>query len=223
MHFDLPFLQLIFFGFLSLFPAVNPIGSAFIVEPLLGDLTMAQRKNASKKVAFYCFAICTVTALIGSWVLKIFGISIPIVQLAGGIMICRMGWQLLTTDNEIKGKKETAHPDATADLDNILFYPVAFPMTTGPGTISIILTLSAHPNEASVGVHFFNLLALVIAIIGICILVFICNANTPRITHRLGPRGEQIVNRLSAFLVFCIGMQIAFSGIKVLFHLTNTP
>jgi multiple antibiotic resistance protein len=216
MHFDLPFLQLIFFALLSLFPAVNPIGSAFIVDPLLGDLTMPQRRNASKKVAFYCFAICTVTALIGSWVLKLFGISIPIVQLAGGIMICRMGFLLLTSDNEIKSKKETAHPDATANLDNILFYPVSFPMTTGPGTISIILTLSAHPNEASVAEHFFNLAALVIAILGICILVFVCYANTPLITHRLGPRGEQIVNRLSAFLVFCIGMQIAFSGIRVL-------
>jgi multiple antibiotic resistance protein len=222
MHFDLPFFQLIFFAFISLFPAVNPIGSAFIVEPLLGDLTMDERRRASKKVAFYCFAICTVTALIGSWVLKLFGISIPIVQLAGGIMICRMGWQLLTTDNEIKTKKETAHPEQTANIDNILFYPVAFPMTTGPGTISIILTLSAHPNETSLSEHFLNLSALAIAILGICLLVYICYTNTPRITHRLGPRGEQIVNRLSAFLVFCIGMQIAFSGIKVLFHLTNT-
>ena len=216
MHFDLPFVQLIFFGFISLFPAVNPIGSAFIVEPLLGDLSMPERRSASKKVALYCFAICTVTAVIGSWVLKLFGISIPIVQLAGGIMICRMGWQLLTTDNEIKTKKETANPDVTASIDNILFYPVAFQMTTGPGTISIILTLSAHPNETSLSEHFLNLLVLVIAILGMCVLVYICYTNTPRLTHRLGHRGEQIVNRLSAFLVFCIGMQIAFSGIRVL-------
>jgi multiple antibiotic resistance protein len=222
MHFDLPFFQLIFFAFLSLFPAVNPIGSAFIVEPLIGDLSMPERRRASKKVALYCFTICTVSALVGSWVLKLFGISIPIVQLAGGIMICRMGWLLLTSDNEIKTKKETAHPDTTAGIDDILFYPVAFPMTTGPGTISIILTLSAHPNEASLTEHFYNLAALVIAILGICLLVYICYTNTPRLTHRLGPRGEQIVNRLSAFLVFCIGMQIAFSGIKVLFHLAGT-
>ena len=104
----------------------------------------------------------------------------------------------------------------TADISDILFYPVAFPMTTGPGTISIILTLSAQENETSIGEHFFNLVALVVALSGICILIFICYANTPRITQRLGPRGEQIVNRLSAFLVFCIGLQIAFSGIRVL-------
>jgi multiple antibiotic resistance protein len=217
MQFDLPFLHLIFIGFLSLFPAVNPVGSAFIVDPLLGGLNMQERKRAAKKVALYCFAICTISALVGSWILKLFGISIPIVQVAGGIMICRMGWQLLTSDDEIKGKKETARPDSRAgEIDNILFYPVAFPMTTGAGTISVLLTLSAHENEKGILDHFMNLGALFVAIVFICLLIYICYANTPRLIHRLGPRGEQIVNRLSAFLVFCIGMQIAYSGIKSL-------
>src|ERR1700735_3038116 len=135
MHFDLAFLHLIFFAFLSLFPAVNPVGSAFIVDPLLGDLTLQERKNASKKVAFYCLIICTVSALVGSWILKLFGISIPIVQLAGGIMICRMGWQLLTSDDAVKGDKEKARPERRAgEIDKLLFYTVAFPMTTDAGS-----------------------------------------------------------------------------------------
>lgn len=214
MQFDLPFLHLILIGFLSLFPAVNPVGSAFIVDPFLGDMGFPERKRAARRVAFNCFIICAVSALIGSWILKLFGISIPIVQLAGGIMICRMGWQLLTTEDDVKGKKETAQPERR---DNILFYPIAFPMTTGAGTISVILTLSAHEDEKDLLSHVMNLGALFIAILLICILIYICYANTPRLTRRLGPRGEQIVNRLSAFLVFCIGMQIAYSGIRTLF------
>src|ERR1700761_3183486 len=166
MQFDLPFLHFIFIGFISLFPAVNPIGSAFIVEPLLGDLNRAERKRAAKKVSLYCLSICAVSALIGSWILKLFGISIPIVQLAGGIMICRMGWQLLTTDNDVKGKKETAQPDRRAgEIENILFYPISFPMTTGAGTISVILTLSAHENENTLMDHILNLGAVFIAIL----------------------------------------------------------
>jgi len=217
MQFDLPFLHLIFIGFLSLFPAVNPIGSAFIVDPLLNGLNLQERKKAAKKVALYCLTICTVSALIGSWILKLFGISIPIVQLAGGIMICRMGWQLLTSDDDIKGSKETAQPDRSAgDIENFLFYPVAFPMTTGAGTISVLLTLSAHENENGLMDHVLNLGALFIAIVLMCLLIYICYANAPRLIHRLGPRGEQIVNRLSAFLVFCIGMQIASAGIRAL-------
>jgi multiple antibiotic resistance protein len=217
MKIDLPFLHLIFVGFLALFPAVNPVGSAFIVDPLLSGLNLQERKAAAKKVAFYCILICTTTILIGSWILKLFGISIPIVQVAGGIMICRMGWQLLTSDDSIKGNQETAQPVRKAgDMDNLLFYPIAFPMTTGAGTISVLLTLSAHEEDNDLAVHFINLGGLFIAILLVCALVYICYANTPRLIKRLGPRGEQIVNRLSAFLVFCIGMQIASAGIRSL-------
>ncbi|MDP4150554.1 MAG: MarC family protein [Bacteroidota bacterium] len=214
---DFPFLHLIFVGFISLFPAVNPVGSAFIVDPLLSGLDLRERRTAAKKVAFYCCLICCVSVLIGSWILKLFGISIPIVQLAGGIMICRMGWQLLTSDDAIKGNKETARPDRKAgDIDNLLFYPVAFPMTTGAGTISVLLTLSAHEEDNRLAQHVLNLGGLFVAIFLMCVLIYICYAHTPRLIRRLGPRGEQIVNRISAFLVFCIGMQIASAGIRTL-------
>lgn len=217
MRFDLPFLHTIFISFLSLFPVVNPIGSAFIVDPLLGDLSFAERKRAAKKVALYCLAICTISALVGTWILKLFGLSIPIVQVGGGIMICQMGWKLLTSDDQVKGDKETARPQTRPDaLDNILFYPVSFPMTTGAGTISVILTLSAHEEEINILNHVMNLSALFLSIVLICIVIYVCYANTARLIHRLGPRGEQIVNRLSAFIVFCIGMQIAWAGIKTL-------
>jgi len=218
MQLDFPFFQLVFTGFISLFPAVNPVGSAFIVDPLLSGLNHTERKAASKRIAFYCFLICTVSILIGTYIMELFGISIPIVQVAGGIMICRMGWQLLTTDDGIKkGNKETAHPDKkTNDIENILFYPVSFPMTTGAGTISVLLTLSAHGEDNDISKHLVKLVALFIAVLLICLLIYICYANTPRLIKRLGPRGEQIVNKLSAFLVFCIGMQIATAGIRTL-------
>ncbi|HVU97449.1 MAG TPA: MarC family protein [Puia sp.] len=219
MRFDLPFLHTVFIGFLSLFPAVNPVGSAFIIDPLLGDLTFPERKRAAKRIALYCFAICIVSALIGSWIMRLFGISIPIVQLAGGVLICRMGWQLLNTD-QVKGEKETAQPvRRPGDIDSLLFYPISFPMSTGAGTISVILTLATHEDETDILNHVLSLAALFVAILVICVLIYICYANTARLIQRLGPRGEQIVNRLSAFLVFCIGMQIAWGGIRTLFKL----
>jgi multiple antibiotic resistance protein len=215
MQLDFPFLQLVFVGFLALFPAVNPVGSAFIIDPLLSGLDLAQRRAATKRIAFYCLIICTVSIIAGSYILKLFGISIPIVQLCGGIMICRMGWQLLTSEDGIqKGNKETARP--SGEIENLLFYPIAFPMTTGAGTISVLLTLSAHGEDTEISKHLVKLGALFIAIVLICILIYICYVNTPRLIRKLGPRGEQIVNKLSAFLVFCIGMQIASAGIRSL-------
>ncbi|WP_298389839.1 MarC family protein [Hydrotalea sp.] len=85
-----------------------------------------------------------------SWIFKLFGISISVVQVAGGILICKIGWQLLSSDNDIKLYEETKSPDTKTDLasvNKILFYPLSFPMTTFAGTISVLLTLSAHAHS----------------------------------------------------------------------------
>jgi multiple antibiotic resistance protein len=92
-------------------------------------------------------------------------------------------------------------------------------MTTGAGTISVLLTLSAHGEDTDITKHLTKLCALFIAIVLICILIYVCYVNTPRLIRKLGPRGEQIVNKLSAFLVFCIGMQIASGGMRTLLKL----
>jgi multiple antibiotic resistance protein len=212
----LSFLHLVFVGIVTLFPPVNPVGTAFIVDPLLLGLDDAQRKAASKRIAFYCFAICAITIVAGSWFLRLFGITIPVVQIAGGIMICRMGWQLLSSDTGAKDAGETTRPHSAAgtNIEDIIFYPVAFPMTTGAGTISVLLTLSAHGDSNEFSLHLMNLAALFISITIMCLLIYLCFAFTPVLIRRLGTRGEQIVNRLSAFLVFCVGIQIAIGGIS---------
>ena len=90
--------HLVFIGIITLFPVVNPIGTAFILNPYFDNLTRKERKNAVKKIALYAFMICTVTLFAGHWILELFGISIPVIQLAGGIMICKMGWEFLSSD-----------------------------------------------------------------------------------------------------------------------------
>jgi multiple antibiotic resistance protein len=217
----LSFLHLVCVGIVTLFPPVNPVGTALIVDPLLVGLDRPGRKAASKRIALYCLAICTLTIVAGSWFLKLFGISIPVVQIAGGIMICRMGWQLLSSDRGAKDEGETTRPhrEGGAEIDNILFYPVAFPMTTGAGTISVLLTLSAHGDSNDFSLHIINLSALFLSIFLMCLLIYLCFAFTPSLIKKLGARGEQIVNRLSAFLVFCVGIQIALGGISHFFKI----
>jgi multiple antibiotic resistance protein len=213
------FIHLIFVGFVALFPPVNPIGTALIVDPLLRGLDNKARKGAASRIAFYCFVICGSTMLIGSWLFKLFGISLPVVQVAGGILICKMGWQFLSSDSGVKESQSSTAPDrASGDIEGILFYPLAFPMTTGAGTISVILTLSAHAhtNGEAWPNYFLNLGALFAAIAAMCILIYLSYAFTPALLRKVGPRGEQIVNRLSAFLVFCVGIQIAVGGITSL-------
>ena len=214
------FLHLIFVGFVALLPPVNPVGTALIVDPFFHGVSSDERKVFSRKIAFYCLTICTVSMLAGSWIFKLFGISLPVVQLAGGILICRMAWKLLPVGPDAK-EEENVSPtpsDKEKRVENILFYPLAFPMTTGAGTISVLLTLSARGHSTDYLEYLTNISALFSAIVIMCILIYVCYAYTPQLLRKLGTRGEQVLNGLSAFLVFCVGIQIGFNGLQQLLH-----
>ena len=175
-----------------------------------------------KKITFYSFSICVVTLLVGHWILEVFGLSVPIIQLAGGIMICKIGWGLLSSDNNDIPEAKTS---TQIDLDHIpliqnkLFYPLTFPMTTGAGTISVLFTLGASSDNQNMSLYLVNVGALLISIIGICILIFIFYLNTNRLISSIGSRNEKIINSIMAFLIFCVGLQIAVGGI---FHLIKS-
>lgn len=214
------FLHLLFIGIIALFPVVNPIGSAFIVNPYFTDLTRSEKRQAVKKITLYAFFICTVSLFAGHWILELFGISIPIVQLAGGIMICKMGWGFLSSDKkEDRTETNAGHQAVTTGYKNIedkLFYPITFPVTTGAGTISVLFTLSAHSATVDKMNYLINTSAILLSIIVMCVLIYIFYLNTKKIIHYLGSNGEKIVNRITAFLIFCVGLQIAITGIRSL-------
>lgn len=216
----LSFLNLIFVGVVSLFPPVNPVGTALMVDPFLNSLSRKGRRAAAIKIALYCLSICVCTLLVGSWLFKLFGISLPVVQVAGGILICKMGWELLSAKGDVHSSEQEASSPETISksVENILFYPLAFPMTTGAGTISVLLTLSAHGESVDFTNHLMNLSALFVSVLIICAIIFLCYAYTPALLRRLGPRGGVILNRLSAFLVFCVGIQIGSNGVLHLIH-----
>jgi multiple antibiotic resistance protein len=214
------FIHLLFIGVVALFPVVNPIGTAFVVMPYFAHLDRAGKKRAVRAITLYAFCICTVTLIAGQWILKLFGLSIPVVQLAGGIMICKMGWEFLSSDDKdasADSSSDVGGTKKTRSIDDQLFYPLTFPLTTGAGTISVLLTLSAHGANTDLRQTLFNMGAILLAIVVMCVLVYVFFLNTQRIERYLGSQGERIFNRLIAFFIFCVGLQIAVTGAKVLF------
>jgi multiple antibiotic resistance protein len=212
------FVHLLFIGIIALFPVVNPIGSAFIVSPFFGHLDQNEKRSAVRKITFYAFCLCTVALFTGHYILKVFGLSIPVVQLAGGIMICKIGWESLTSDKKSDDDSPMAGKDLKVHegIEDKLFYPITFPITTGAGTISVLFTLSAQSEGKDFSNYLENTIAIMLAIIFICMLIYIFYLNTKRIINYLGSSGEVIVNRISACLIFCVGLQIAVSGIMSL-------
>ncbi|MEO8733424.1 MAG: MarC family protein [Flavobacteriales bacterium] len=217
-----PFIHLLFISIIALFPVVNPVGSAFMVDPYLTQLSDTDRKAAAGKITFYAFSVCVFTLFVGHWILQLFGITIPVIQVAGGIMICKMGWESLSTnDNKQAAKKDLEGEASEADgaaVAGRLFYPLTFPITTGAGTISVLFTLSAQGNDNNLRNYLFNTSAILLAIVVMCVLVFVFYRNTRRMVHRLGANGQLVMTRISAFLIFCVGLQIAVGGIKNLVH-----
>jgi multiple antibiotic resistance protein len=215
-----PFVHFLFIGIIALFPVVNPIGSAFIINPYLSNLSEIEKRRAVKKITFYAFSICTIALFAGHWILEIFGISIPVIQLAGGIMICKMGWEFLSSDKEEEAPAQnTEGQNILSGYENIadkLFYPITFPITTGAGTISVLFTLSAHSSDTNMTVYLMNTSAIMLSIIIMCLLIYLFYSKTRTIINYLGSSGEKIVNRITAFLIFCVGLQIAVTGIRSL-------
>ncbi len=207
---------MVFIGFVALFPVVNPLGTAFILSPYFSDLSRKERINAVMRVTFYSFMICIVTLFIGHWILELFGLSIPIIQLAGGIMICKIGWEFLSSDEKeapAKSNEKTEQLEKIKQVENKLFYPITFPITAGAGTIAVLFTLSAQSADKDLSIYLVNIGAIVVSIIGICLLIFLFYLNTNRLISYIGTHNEVIINRIMAFLIFCVGLQIAAGGI----------
>lgn len=200
----------------ALFPIVNPLGGAPIYLAQTVDLSSDQHGELAVRVARNCALLLLASLLLGAYVLEFFGLSIPIVQVAGGLVVCSIAWSLLQAPDTPPPLQDEARRVVTAaDLRRRAFYPLTMPLTVGPGSISVAIALGA--NQAR-GVRSAIVVGLgqVSAVIIVAIAVFVCYRYADRILRRLGDTGTVVVTRLSAFILLCIGVQILWNGASAL-------
>jgi multiple antibiotic resistance protein len=197
----------------TLFPIVNPLGSAAIFVNMVGPVASSTQRLLSQKIAIYSFFLLLCSLLWGVHVLAFFGIAIYAVQIGGGLVVAATGWSLL---NQSTGQAKT---EPTAD-DQILenaFYPFTLPITVGPGSISVAVTLGAHlPPELHESSLFSPrvLIAAIVGIVLICLIIYFCYLYARKAEELLGRSGTSMVMRLSSFILLCIGVQIICTGLK---------
>jgi len=211
----LVFIKTILFAFAALFPIVNPIGDAPIFLNLTSQYPDSVHKILARKIAIYGFLMLAASLLLGTDILAFFGISIPIVQLAGGLVLAITGWQLLS--QAAGNRAQQARQGTLEDALEHAFYPLTLPLTVGPGCISVAITLGAHLRQRVGMRYFFDLPLLLAAMIGmalVCVLVWICYSNADRLVGALGATGSTIVTRLSSFILLAIGFQIMWNGLS---------
>ncbi|HEY6578866.1 MAG TPA: MarC family protein [Rhizomicrobium sp.] len=213
--FAVGFGSLVLLVFAAAFPIVNPAGSALIFLDMTRHARHNARESLARRIAFYSFLVLTVSLFIGSYVLEFFGISIPALRVAGGIVVAAAGWKFLQEHEteEVEGAPEADTPPHE-NLLGMAFYPFTMPITTGPGTISVMIALgTSHTSHDPIQHRLEFGAAGLLANAALALLVYFCFAYADRVRTVLGNTGTTIALRLSAFILFCIGVQILWSGL----------
>ena len=211
-------------SFTALLPLINPLGSSLVLMGLVGEAPHTVYRTLARKVALNNILFLAVIELLGSAILNFFGISLPIVQVSGGIVIASIGWSVLnekdSESNTTRDKQSAAaiDPEQTfRSLQQKAFYPFTFPVTSGPGTLVVMLTLSARFSAGRITPNVLGHLGLFLAVFVLSALVYICYAYAPRIKAAVAPSTIHGILRIVAFILICIGVQIAWNGFTVLF------
>jgi multiple antibiotic resistance protein len=211
---------LIAFG--ALLPLINPLGSALVFFGLVGDAPPKVYRSLARRIAVNNVVFLAIIELLGATILNFFGLSLPIVQLSGGMVIAAMGWSVLNerdarANSRNKQEESAAQDEMQArDLEQKAFYPFTFPITSGPGTLVALLTLTARISDQTISKNILAHAGVFLALVVLSVLIYFCYAYAPRITKVIPPSTAHGILRVVAFILLCIGVQIAWNGLAVL-------
>lgn len=209
-------------AFTALLPLINPLGTSLVFVGLVGDAPAAAYKKLARKIAVNNVIFLAIIELLGSAILNFFGISLPIVQLSGGLVIAVMGWGVLNEKDESAAEQSEAQKAqvravmSERALEEKAFYPFTFPVTSGPGTLVAMLTLTARISERNITAEVLGHAGVFAAVLVLSALVYVCYGYAPRITKAISPSTAHGILRVVAFILLCIGVQIAWNGLSVL-------
>jgi multiple antibiotic resistance protein len=165
-------------------------------------------------VAVNGFILLVTSIFIGTHILAFFGISLPVVQVGGGLIVISTGWTLLRQSNdgeEKDGQRECHESDYTRQA----FYPLTLPLTVGPGSISVAIAVGANQSEGWQW-HWPLFGGMVIGAALISVSIYLSYRFAERIGRTLGDSAMNVIIRLSSFILVCIGVQILWNGVSAL-------
>jgi multiple antibiotic resistance protein len=198
--------------FAGLFPIVNPIEAAPFFLALTPKLSNYERSGLARRVAINGFALLLGSMVLGPWLLVFFGIDLPVVRIAGGLVITALGWKLLTEEQWSDHGEASVQPGGPRRIGS--FYPLTMPLTVGPGSISVAVTIGSRKPETAFAFPAFALHAIgaFLGVVAIALSIYIAYRFAGNLARVLGTTGLEVMVRLSAFILMCIGIQIIWNG-----------
>jgi multiple antibiotic resistance protein len=206
----------------ALFPIVNPLGNTPIFLTLTRGLSGQGRTKLAWAIAVNGLVLMVASIFIGTHILGFFGISLPVVQVGGGLVVVSTGWTLLRHSDEEDSTEDTKKPCNEANYMRQAFYPLTLPLTVGPGSIAVAITVGANRTEGSEW-RWPLIVGLLIGAIMIAVSIYLSYRFAERIAAALGDAAMNVVIRLSSFILVCIGVQISWNGVSALLRSVFVP
>lgn len=199
-------------AFPALFSIVNPVGAALIFNEVTSGRSRGERRGMAGRIAFYSLVVLLASLWLGGYVLNFFGVSLGALRIAGGLVVAVRAWSLLMQPEVHEERKANSAEPAHNSGDDVAFFPLTMPLTTGPGTIAVAIALSSQRPSSGIGtLGFFAGMSL--AALCIALTVWLCYFWSDNVTALLGRGGARILSRLIAFLLLCVGVQIIVTGV----------
>ena len=197
----------------ALFPIVDPLAGSPIFLAMTQEYSPETRRALAWRVSMNSLVLMVASYFVGSHVLNFFGVSLPVVQVGGGLIVASMGWSMLL---EKENKQDTDRKTVQcSDALHSAFYPLTLPLTVGPGSISVAVTLGANFTKRY-GFHMGIIVGALIAMVTIAVSVLLCYGLADQLARIVGKTGMVVIVRLSSFLLVCIGVQIIWNGVSAL-------
>lgn len=229
----LEFLKLVGLGLFTLLPVANPLTSVTLLLALSRGYTHEERNRQVDRATLYVLGIILVCFYAGNAIMTGFGISIPGLRIAGGLIVAYIGFGMLfpaTSQTEATVQMNMAPDEPVVQLDpsqsrqrppprDISFIPLALPGTAGPGTIALIIS-NASAMHSDQGLAFRDHLAVVTVAVLVAIIFWVCMRSAERVNRFLGQSGIDAISRVMGFLLICMGVQFGINGV---FELMGKP
>jgi multiple antibiotic resistance protein len=206
----------------ALFPIVNPLGNAPIFLMLTRGLSEDGRAKLARTIAMDGLILMVASIFIGTHILGFFGISLPVVQVGGGLVVVSTGWTLLRHNDEDETTPDAKRPCNEANYMRQAFYPLTLPLTVGPGSISVAITVGAN-RTAGANWQWPPITGLLLGVLAIALSIYLSYRFAERIAEVLGDAAMNVIIRLSSFILVCIGVQILWNGLTTLLRTALVP
>jgi multiple antibiotic resistance protein len=180
----------------------NPLGALPVFFAITEDMTPGERRRAALRAALAATTILAVSALVGTRILAAFGISMPALQAAGGLVILLMGLEMLHG-----APTRVQHDDEAQSKADRVLVPLAMPLLAGPGAITTVITLSSRDGTVT------DTVTLLIAVVAVGLSIAVILASATRLAGLVGYRGQRILLRFMGLILAAVGAQLLLSGV----------